>query len=254
MAAPTDGPYAGSFGREIRESLFCLDREAAFTNHGSFGTVPRPVLDAHMDLLRKVESQPDAWFRRTLKPLYFQACEAAAKFIGASREEVVLVENATTAVNIIVRGLKLSPADGILATTFTYDACKNAVKVACKDAGAESHFMEIKVPIVSPESIVQQYTDYLDQHRNVSFVLVDHITSPSAVVMPVKEIVRVCHERGVVVMVDGAHAPGQLPLDMKDIGADYYTGILMRKPRRKGEGEDDESSMWGYVMWFQGQL
>ena len=84
--------------------------------------------------------------------------------------------------------------------------------------------MEIKLPIASRESIIQQYTEYLDQHPNVTFALVDHITSPSAVVMPVKEIVRVCHERGVVVMVDGAHCPGQLPLDVKDIGADYYTG------------------------------
>ena len=223
-----DGPYAGSFGREIRESLFCLDREAAFTNHGSFGTVPRPVLDAHLDLLRQVEAQPDGWFRHTLKPLFLHACEAAGKFIGASREEVVLVENATSAVNIIVRGLNLTPKDGILATTFTYEACKNAVRVACKDSGAECHFMEIKLPVASRESIVQQYVDYLDQHPNVTFALLDHITSPSAVVLPVKEIVRVCHERGVVVMVDGAHAPGQLPLDMKDIGADYYTGIVIR--------------------------
>ena len=152
-----EAPFEVTFGEETRDALFLLDKEAAFTNHGSFGTVPRPVFDAHAALLRRVEEHPDSWFRRDLKPRYLSACEAAAKFIGVSREEVVLVENATTAVNTVIRSIRLCPKDGVMATSFSYRACSIAVQAACEAAGATLHLMEINLPIVSKESVVQMY-------------------------------------------------------------------------------------------------
>ena len=152
-----EAKFEGSFGAEIREALFSLDKQAAFTNHGSYGTVPRPVFEAHVTLLRRVETHPDSWFRRDIRPLYVSAYEAAANFIGASKDEVVLVENATTAVNTVLRTLNLGPADGVLTTTFAYNACRIAVEAACKDTGAKLHLMELKLPITSKESIVKMY-------------------------------------------------------------------------------------------------
>lgn len=147
----------GSFGEGIRSSLFLLDEEASFTNHGSFGTVPRPVFDAQVALLRQAERHPDSWFRRQFRPLYFAACEAVANFIGASKEEVALVENATTAVNTVLRSIGLGPKDGVLVTSFSYAACSIAARAASEASGATLHQMDIKLPIVSEDSIVQMY-------------------------------------------------------------------------------------------------
>ena len=145
------------FGARIRSSLFSLDEKAAFTNHGSFGTAPRPVLDAHVTLLRRVETHPGSWYRREKEPLYFSACDAAAKFVGASRGEVVLVDNATAAVNTVLRSLKLEPGQGLMVTTFSYLACSIAARAVCEATGATLHVMQIHLPIASKESIVQMY-------------------------------------------------------------------------------------------------
>ena len=213
-----------AFGQDIRDAMFFLDKDVAFTNHGSFGTVPKPVQEAQSAKQREVEWNPDLWYRWNLKPEYLRACEAVAKFVQAAPHEVVLVENATSAVNIVFRSLKLCAEDGLLVTSLTYRACHNAAKAVCSGTGAKLHILEIKLPIVDKESIIQLYREYLEQHPDVRMALVDHITSPSALLMPVKEIVSVCHASGVRVMVDGAHAPGQVELRMKEIGADYYTG------------------------------
>lgn len=150
--------FEGSFGAEIRSALFLLDEKASFTNHGSFGTVPRPLLDAQTSLLRRVDQHPDSWFRRDLKKLYFQGCDAAAKFIGASNEEVVLVDNATTAVNTVLRSLAgLAHEQGVLVTSFSYYACSIAARAVCEATGAKLHILEIKLPIVSQESIIKLY-------------------------------------------------------------------------------------------------
>lgn len=149
--------FRGSFGAEIRSALFLLDEKASFTNHGSFGTVPRPLLDAQAALLRRVEKHADHWFRRDLPPLYFSACNAMAAFIGASNEEVVLVDNATTAVNTVLRSLALRRELGVLVTSFSYNACAIAARAVCEYTGAKLHVLEIKLPIVSQESIVQMY-------------------------------------------------------------------------------------------------
>ena len=146
-----------SFGERIRNYLFNFVTEGSwFTNHGSFGAVPWPVWDAHSHLLNRVDEHPDTWFRRDLKPLYFAACDAAAKFVGASNEEVVLVDNATTAVNTVLRSLRLGEKDGVMVTSFSYAACSIAARAVCESTGAKLHVMEINLPI-SRESIVQMY-------------------------------------------------------------------------------------------------
>ncbi len=217
-----------SFGQEIRDSLFLLNKEVAFTNHGSFGTIPKPILDAQNALRAQVDAYPDDWYRRQHVPLYRKACEEVAEFIGAPPGSVVLVNNATVAVNTILNSLSLSAGDGVLITSLTYGACAKAAQVVCKRTGAELHTLDITLPAVqSREAIVELYRRYLDDHPCVRFVLLDHITSPSSILLPVKEITAVCQSRGARVMIDGAHAPGQLELQMQAIGADYYTGVCV---------------------------
>ena len=146
-----------SFGKEIRDTWFFLDKEVAFTNHGSFGTLPRPVREAHAAMLDEVERNPDSWFRWKFTPLYLQACRAVANFVGAPSGEVVLVDNATSAVNTVMRSLKLGPGDGVMITSLTYGACRNTAATVCEQTGAELHVMEIKLPVVSRESITTMY-------------------------------------------------------------------------------------------------
>ena len=151
-----------AFGEQIRRNLFgnlgynATNAEYWFTNHGSFGAVPKPVMDAHCLLLTRVEEHPDSWYRRDVKPLYFAACDAAAKFVGASNEEVVLVDNATTAVNTVLRSLRLEKKDGVMVTSFSYAACSIAARAECQSTGAQLHVMQIHLPITR-ESIVQMY-------------------------------------------------------------------------------------------------
>ena len=213
-----------SFGQEIRDSLFLLEKEAYFPNHGSFGSVPRPVFEKYIALLREVEAHPDAWFRRKADPLYFQACEVISEFIDSPPQDVVLVENVTTAVSTILKGLSLGRGDGVLITSITYEDCSLAVDAFCKQTGATLHNLEIKLPITSKESVIEQYEQFIDSHPDIKFALVDHITSPSSVLMSVKDIAAVCHSKGIRVMVDGAHAPGQIKLSMREMGVDYYGG------------------------------
>ena len=133
------------------------------------------------------------------------------------------MENATTAVNTVMKSLRLGSDDGVLMTTLAYMACRRIAEVVCRDSGAECHVMNIELP-VTRESVVRQYDEFLERHANVRFALVDHITSPSAVLLPVREIVEVCHRHGVSVMIDGAHTPGQLDVNVKEYEAEYYTG------------------------------
>lgn len=151
------------FGKEIRNDVFrplgenSVSKTYWFTNHSSYGTVPRPVRDVHDLLQRVMDEHPDSWFRRRFVTLYFSACNAAAEFIGAANEEVVLVDNATTAVNTVLRSLKLGGGDGIMLNSMSYLSCSIAARAICESSGAKLHVMDIRLPITSKESIIEMY-------------------------------------------------------------------------------------------------
>ena len=145
------------FGEKIRSSLFCLDEGVAFTNHGSFGTVPRPLLEDHVRLLGRIEKQPCSWYRRDVRGVYLSACDAVAGFVGAASSELVLVDNATTAVNTVMRSLRLGPGQGVLVTTLSYRACAITARAVCEETGARLHAMKVTLPVTSSESVVQMY-------------------------------------------------------------------------------------------------
>ena len=226
----TIASYRGRFGSAIR-ARFHLDWRFTHLNHGSYGTAPKLVTAAAHDELVRIESFPDAFFRRTALPSYRLACSRAAAFVDSDPNGTVLIENATSGVNIVLGSLTLAAGDGLLINDNTYNACKNAVNNVAARVGAEVVRFSFTLPVNSHDELIAQLRTVLQSRPPgfFKFVLLDHITSPTAIVMPVREMVRACiaAHPGVLVMIDGAHAPGQLTqLNVRETGAHYYTGNL----------------------------
>ena len=204
-------------------NLFLLSSDYTFINHGSFGTIPKPVHDAYKKLLDEVESSPDAWFRYKYQVLMRKSCEAIAPLVNCKPENLIFVENASTGVHTALRSVRLDPSEGVLITKLAYPAIANTSRRLTEESSSKYHVLDIEPPISSKEEVVEKYRSYLSMHPDVKVAVIDHITSPSTIVLPVKEIVQVCREKGVVTIIDGAHAIGHLPIDMKEINPDYYT-------------------------------
>ncbi|XP_069131369.1 uncharacterized protein [Argopecten irradians] len=213
------------FGEEIKEKEFCMRKGATFINHGSYGMVPRRVKELQKRYLYVTDEHPDDWFQRRGEQLWIEARDVAAKFVNSDTDELFLVQNATTGVNTILKALKLKETEAVMITNNTYRAVQNtACHISTGGGGAKLHMMEIHFPIKSEDEVVQQYINFLDEHPDVKIAMIDHITSASALRLPIKKIIKVCRDHNVLSMIDGAHAPGQVPLDMKDIEPDFYTG------------------------------
>ena len=201
-----------------------LDPSVVFLNHGSFGATPRQVLSAQDEYRKRMESQPVRFFVRELERLLDDAREELAAFLGADAAGVVFVPNATAGVNAVLRSLDLDKHDELLVTNHEYNACRNALEFVAAASGARVVVAEIPFPIVSADAIVETVLRHASDRTRL--LLVDHVTSQTAVMMPVERLVQEMNTRGVDTLVDGAHAPGMLPLDLARLGAAYYTGNL----------------------------
>ena len=201
---------------------WCLDEGVIYLNHGAYGACPRRVLELQQERRDEMERQPVAFFERRYNVLLDEARERLAGFVGADPEGIVRVANATSGVNTVLRCLTLKPGDELLVTDHAYNACRNAMNEVARSAGAKVVVAEIPFPIDRPEQVVDLVLSHVGD-RTV-FALIDHVTSPTALVLPVESITRELEGRGVSVMIDGAHAPGMLPLDIGSLGASWYTG------------------------------
>lgn len=201
-----------------------LDPEVAYLNHGSFGATPREVLTEQQRLRELLEREPVQFLARELQGLLDEARAALATFLGAQPEDVVFIPNATTAVNAVLRSLSFQPGDEILVTDHGYNACRNAVEFVAQRTGARATVARVPFPLSSPDQVVEAVLAALSPRTKLA--LVDHVTSPTGIVFPVERLILELRERGVPVLIDGAHAPGMLPLDLGALGADYYTGNL----------------------------
>ena len=199
-----------------------LDPSVTFLNHGSFGACPTEVLAAQIRYRDRMERQPLQFMIRDVEELYDDARAKLAAFVGADPLDVVFVPNATTGVNTVLRSLHFEPGDELLTTTHEYNACRNALDFVAERSGAVVVAAEIPFPVGSPTEITRAVLERVGPRTRLG--LFDHITSLTGMVMPIADIVRELSERGVDVMVDGAHAPGMLELDIPSIGAAYYTG------------------------------
>lgn len=199
-----------------------LDPEVVFLNHGSFGACPRPVL-AEQDRLRaQIEREPVQFFLQALEPLLDAARAEVAAFVGARPEDLVFVRNATAGVNAVLASLRLEPGDELLTTDHVYHACHNALRHVCARTGARVVVAAVPFPIAGPDEALAAVLAGVSARTRLA--LIDHITSPTGIVLPVAEIVAALAQRGIDTLVDGAHAPGMLPLELDVLGAAYYTG------------------------------
>ncbi|MEA2651591.1 MAG: isopenicillin-N epimerase [Chloroflexota bacterium] len=199
-----------------------LDPTITFLNHGSFGATPRPVLAAQDAWRERMEREPVAFFVRDLEPALDQARAALAGFIGADAEDLAFIPNATAGVNTVARSLALEPGDEILATDHGYNAVGNILRAAADRASARVVTVPLPFPGSSAEAATELILGAVSPHTRLA--VVDHVTSTTALVLPIERIVRALAERGIDTLVDGAHVPGMLDLDVTSIGAAYYTG------------------------------
>ncbi len=202
--------------------LWPLDPKIVFLNHGSFGSCPRPVLDAQREIREQIERQPVQFFVSALEGLLDQARETLARFLGAIPEELVFVPNATGGVNTVLRSLQFRRADELLVTNHEYNACRNAVSFVADQSGARLVVADVPFPFRTADQIIEAVLGQVT--RRTRLALLDHVTSQTGVIFPINRLVKELAQRGVDTLVDGAHAPGMVPLNLKELGAAYYTG------------------------------
>ena len=199
-----------------------LDPAVAFLNHGSFGACPRPVLEHQTALRVQMERQPVRFLANELEGLLDAARLTLASFVGAPAEGLAFVPNATAGVNAIVGSLDLHPGDEIVVTDHGYNACKNIVDHAAARSGAVVRTIPLPFFGATPDAVLE--TVLAGVGPKTRLVIIDHVTSATALVLPVQRIATELETRAVPVLVDGAHGPGMLPVDITAIGASYYVG------------------------------
>ncbi|HTT80566.1 MAG TPA: aminotransferase class V-fold PLP-dependent enzyme [Stellaceae bacterium] len=193
-------------------------------NHGSFGAVPRGVLDRVQEWQRRIEADPDTFFRNDLFGLLRGAAERVAALLGGCGQDWAFVENATTGLNAVIASLRLEPGDELLCLSQVYGAVGNALRYYAERAGARVVSVAVPVPLVDPAPLLAGIAAALGPKTRLA--LFDHIVSGSAAVLPVADMAALCRERGVPVAIDGAHAPGQIALDVPALAVDWYVGNL----------------------------
>ena len=206
-------------------AAWTLRPDIHFLNHGSFGATPRAVLERQQELRTRIEAEPVRALARELQGDLDRAKQALADFLGADVADIGPVPNATTGVNAVLRSLRFAPGDELLVTSHGYNACSNAMRFVAERWGAEVVVADLPFPVRSEDDMVEAVLAAVTDRTRLA--LFDHVTSPTAVVLPVERLARELKSRGVSVLVDGAHAPGMLPLDLQALGAagvDYYTG------------------------------
>lgn len=205
-------------------SHWLLDPDIAFLNHGCFGATPRTVLEAQIAWRRRIERRPVEVLDRRRDALLAEAKAAVGEFIGAAAVDFGFVTNATGGVNAVLRSLRLDAGDELVMTDHVYNACRQTIRFIERESGAKAIEAEVPLPVEGPDEIVACIAGALSDRTRL--VLVDHIASSTAVIFPVRQIIDLCGDRGIDVLIDGAHAPGMVELDVAGLGAAYYTGNL----------------------------
>jgi isopenicillin-N epimerase len=201
-----------------------LDPRVDFLNHGSYGAAPRVVLEAQQTWRLQLELEPVRFMVEQLEPALDVARAAVGTFVGAGADDLAFITNATTGVNTVLRSLRFEPGGELLTTDHEYNAVRNAVDYVAARDGARVVVAEVPFPLESPDAAVSAVMGAVTPRTRLA--VLDHVTSATALVLPVQQLVAALAERGVDTLVDGAHAPGMLELDVAGIGAAYYTGNL----------------------------
>ena len=203
------------------KDLFLLDSTITFLNHGSFGATPKAVFDVFQEWQRKVELEPVEFFMWQMYDYLAEARTVLGEFVGVPANDVAFVENATTGVNIVARSLPFEAGDEIVETNHIYGACDKTFKFICDKTGAKQVVVDIPMPCEDDEMVELIWSAVTPKTK---LIFLSHLTSPTALKLPVEEICKRAREAGIWTLIDGAHVLGQIDLDIKAIGADFYTG------------------------------
>jgi isopenicillin-N epimerase len=212
-----------NFGH-IRRRDFVLAEGVDHLNHGSYGATSKSVIEAAQRWRLEMEADPSTFFRRDLLGLLRRSAERVAAFLGGKTADWAFVENATSGLNAIIASLALRSGDELLCLSQVYGAIGNALSHHAGRSGARLVSVEVPVPFTDPAPLLEAISAAIGPRTRLA--VFDHITSASAVVLPVREMAALCRERGVPVAIDGAHAPGQIALDVPALGVDWYVGNL----------------------------
>jgi len=207
--------------KDLRE-LFLIRPNVVFLNHGSFGACPKPVFAAYQAWQEELERQPVEFLGRRFADLMQNAREQLGLFIGAETANLVYVPNTTTALNIVAQSLSLSPGDEVLTTNLEYGAMDRAWQAVCTRQKARYIQQTIPLPIAAPEDFVETLWQGVTPRTKVLFL--SHITSITAITLPLTELTRRARSRGIITVIDGAHVPGQLPIALEELDVDFYAG------------------------------
>jgi len=191
-------------------------------NHGSFGACPRVVLQRQRELCERMEARPVQFLVRQMPELLDASRQRLGEIVGAAPQDLVFVSNVTAGVNSVLRSLRFRDGDEILVTVHGYNACNNVARFVARQSHATLVVVEVPSPVESPQQIVDVVMSRVGPRTRIA--LIDHISSPSAVVFPIEALVRRLREQGVETLIDGAHAPGMAAVDLRRLGATYYTG------------------------------
>src|SRR5579864_1997915 len=214
-------PTAPALGAAIRHE-WNLDPNFLTVNHGAYGATPKTVIAAQDEWRRQLETQPSRFFRAVLPEGLRRVADRLGKFLGAEGKDIAFVENATTGCNAVLRSVRFQPGDEIVALSQGYGAVRNTVRYVAERTGAKMVDAIVPFPRPDAETVVANLRNPLSPRTRLA--VIDHITSASALVLPVKAMIDCCHAAGVPVLVDGAHGPAQVALDLRALDADWYVG------------------------------
>jgi isopenicillin-N epimerase len=203
---------------------FLLDPSVVFLNHGSFGATPKPVFRECQRWQRELEKQPVEFLGRRITSLLAESRKTLASYLGTYTNNLVYTQNATISINIVAHSLDLGPGDEVLSTDHEYGAMDRTWRFLSRERGFRYVNQPVEMPISTEEKLVDDFWRGVNFHTRVVFL--SHITSPTAIIFPVAEIIRRAREAGILTIIDGAHVPGQLSLNLDSLGADFYCGNL----------------------------
>lgn len=201
---------------------FLIRDDIVFLNHGSFGACPKPVFAEYQAWQLELERQPVEFLLRRRKELIPNARKQIAEYLAVSDDEVVFVTNATYGLSAALRSMPLAAGDQILTTNHEYGAVDRLMETVATRTGADIVRHQIRLPYESDEAFIEEF--FTSATVKTKVILMSHITSPTALIFPVREICQRAREMGILTVIDGAHAPGQIPLDLAEVGADVYSG------------------------------
>jgi isopenicillin-N epimerase len=201
-----------------------LDPSVTYLNHGAFGACPRVVLEEHAEWSARLEREPVRFFVNELEARLDEVRARVGELVGADPADLAFVANATTGVNTVLASIDFEPGDEVLVTDHGYVACRSAAAYWTERRGARVATARVPFPLGGPDDVVRAVLEQVTPSTRLA--VLDHVTSPTGFIFPIERLVRELAERGIDTLVDGAHAPAMLPIDIRSLGAAYYTGNL----------------------------